>query len=196
MNLSDRHQLLRYCEDVIAAVETLGKAWIAEDRAACTPGRRSDGPISGGGPSDVTQRLATGSDRGPDFDHDPTVPAVDAGKYQHRDRIAALLADGERLIRNAKTLGRVRPCRDCACCGLDSATHGRSEEGPALCFSCWRFLRDNGVRCTPEIHEARGRVELCQCPVPECCPGGCGRRADDGAFAADCRKFIDARRTA
>ena len=183
--ITDRQHLLKVAESGIAAIEELAHAWLAEDQTACAPrASGGGGPISGGGTSDPVEAIASGRDPGPDWDGLPR-PPVDTDKYRDRDRIGSqLLALVGKLSEMAEAQKPRHTGGPCACCGKETATHGRGHDGrPVECWACWAFRRKMGFRCEDDIHDERPSTSMCECP--DWCCEVCPDRSAEGRRVSD-----------
>ena len=179
--ITDRKHCVSIAEDAINAIEAIAKAWLREDELACSPRSPGGTPTSGGSHSDTTRSIATGRGEG----------MVDQERYRDRDRIGnkllALKATAEAEV------AKHRPRHTggaCSCCETETATHGVNHEGrPAMCFGCWRFLKEHNMRCGPAVHDGRPKVRMCECG-PRCCEVCPDRAADGRTVSERCKKRI------
>ena len=169
--VTDARHLLSTAERGIAAIEALGHAWIREDQFATFPSSTGDTPTSGGGTSDPTQKVAMS----------------ESDRYRERDRIGRALV---RLVGQVEAeVARLQPRHTggaCDCCGSETATHGERRDGsPAECWACWRFRREHGFHCGPEVHKDRPKSRMCEC---ECCDPCDQKAAENRTQCEKCRK--------
>lgn len=186
--ITDRAHAVIVAEKAIAAIEGLTKAWMREDRKACSPRSTGDTPTSGGAPSNPTGNIALNNDDG----------AVDMRKYQHRDDLGRRLMSIKDAAESAvKRLEPRKAGGPCVCCDVETATHGFNDDGdPVECWACWTFRRKMGYHCGDDIHEGRPRKLLCECP-PWCCGGGCADAPAEGRqYSHRCRKRMTPARQA
>ncbi len=151
---------------------------------------------------DPASPVASSTDPGSSSGGSPTEGQALSRDTWSLDRIAAAMerwADAAERDLTALAPPARMPTRRCACCDDRMATHERRvtshfDNGRTvtnrldLCWWCADHHRRLGYLCSPQTHDGRPQLRMCECP-DWCCDAGCpDTSAENRTLSERCRK--------